>query len=140
MSDIDTYDARVQAIQAYNQPTLYGFLIWLKQSGLSEETIYNHVTNIEFFTKYLVYYEPLQKLDEAKSGDVWMFLVDWYPRKTLCASARSVKSYSASFKKFFKWMANRGCLPYLLFVSSALGASDQFFDVTVCTIEATMSN
>ena len=110
MSDIDTYDARVQAIQAYNQPILYGFLIWLKQSDLSEETIYNHVTNIEFFTKYLVYYEPLQKLDEARSGDVWMFLVDWYPRKTLCASARNVKSYSASFKKFFKWMGETGCV------------------------------
>ncbi|HEX3640500.1 MAG TPA: site-specific integrase [Ktedonobacteraceae bacterium] len=108
MSDLDTYDAQVRAIEAYNAPILHGFLIWLKQSGLSVETIYNHVTNIEFFTKYLVYYEPLQKLDEAKSGDVWMFLADWYPRKTLCASARSVKSYSASFKKFFKWMGETG--------------------------------
>ncbi len=33
-----------------------------------------HVDNINFFTNYLVYYEPLKKLDEAKSGDVWMFL------------------------------------------------------------------
>ena len=48
MSDLDTYDAQVQAIEAYNAPILHGFLIWLKQSGLSVETIYNHVTNIEF--------------------------------------------------------------------------------------------
>ena len=108
MSDIDTYDARVQAIQAYNQPILYGFLTWLKQSGLSEETIYNHVTNIEFFTNYLVRYEPLKKLDEVSSGDVWMFLADWFPRKALWASVTSTKSYVASFKKFFKWMGETG--------------------------------
>jgi hypothetical protein len=40
-----------------------------------------HLDNINFFTNYLVYYEPLKKLDEAKSGDVWMFLADWFPRK-----------------------------------------------------------
>jgi hypothetical protein len=39
-------------------------LIWLKQSGLSAETISNHVTNIEFFTNSLVRNEPLKKRDE----------------------------------------------------------------------------
>ncbi len=34
-----------------------------------------------------------------------MFLADWFPRKALWASATSVKSYCASFKKFFQWMA-----------------------------------
>lgn len=108
MSDINTYDAQVRAIQAYNLPILYGFMTWLKQSGLSEQTIYNHVVNIDFFAQYLVYYEPLQKLDEARSGDVWMFLVDWFPRKALWASVNSTKAYVASFKKFFRWMGETG--------------------------------
>jgi hypothetical protein len=55
-----------------------------------------------------VYYEPLKKLDEATGGDVWMFLADWFPRKALWASATSVKSYLASFKKFFRWMGETG--------------------------------
>jgi site-specific recombinase XerD len=102
------YDAKVRAIQAYNQPILYGFRAWLEQSGLAEKTIKNHVDNIDFFTDYLVYYEPLEKLDEADGSDVWMFLTDWFPRKALWASVTSVKSYLASFKKFFQWMGETG--------------------------------
>ena len=110
MSDAETYDydAQVRAIRAYNQPILDDFKVWLQQSGLSEQTVQTHVDNINFFTNYLVYYEPLKKLDEATEGDVWMFLVDWFPRKALWASISSVKSYLASFKKFFQWMGETG--------------------------------
>src|SRR5215469_304004 len=104
MNDANTHDAKVRAIRAYNQPVLHEFQAWLEQSGLAEKTIRTHVNNINFFTNYLVYYEPLKKLDEANSGDVWMFLDDWFPRKALWASITSVKSYFASFKKFFQWM------------------------------------
>jgi len=110
MSDADTYDydTQVRAIRAYNQPILDDFEVWLQQSGLSEQTVQTHVDNINFFTNYLVYYEPLKKLDEATEGDVWMFLADWFPRKALWASITSVKSYLASFKKFFRWMGETG--------------------------------
>jgi site-specific recombinase XerD len=110
MDDTDgyDYDAQVQAIRAYNQPILDGFRAWLEQSGLVEKTVKNHVENINFFTEYLVYYEPLEKLDEADGSDVWMFLSDWFPRKALWSSVTSVKSYIASFKKFFQWMGETG--------------------------------
>ena len=108
MTDTKSYDEQVKAIRAYNQPILEDFQAWLKQSGLSEKTIKSHVFNIDFFTEYLVYYDPLKKLDEADGSDVWMFLSDWFPRKALWASVSSVKSYFASFKKFFQWMAETG--------------------------------
>jgi site-specific recombinase XerD len=109
MNDTDSYDARVQAIRAYNQPILEDFRVWLKQSGLSEKTVENHVDNIDFFTHYLVYYDdPLKKLDEADNIDVGMFLTDWFPRKALWSSVTSVKSYIASFKKFFNWLGETG--------------------------------
>jgi len=108
MNDANTYDTRVQAIRAYNQPILDDFRAWLEQSGLAEKTIKNHVDNIDFFTEYLVYYEPLEKLDEADGSDVWMFLSDWFPRKAMWASEASVKSNIASFKKFFQWMEETG--------------------------------
>ena len=110
MSDADTYDydAQVRAIRAYNQPILDDFEVWLQQSGLSEQTVQTHVDNINFFTNYLVYSKPLKKLDEATEGDVWMFLADWFPRKALWASVTSVKSYLASFKKFFRWLGETG--------------------------------
>ncbi len=108
MSDTDSYDARVRAIRAYNQPILEDFRSWLEQSGLAKKTVENHVDNIDFFTHYLVYYDPLKKLDEADGSDVWMFLTDWFPRKALWSSLTSVKSYLASFKKFFQWMGENG--------------------------------
>jgi site-specific recombinase XerD len=108
MSEPSDYDVQVRAIQASNRPLLDAFEIWLEQSGLSEKTIQTHVSNIDFFTNYLVYYEPLKRLDEATSGDVWMFLADWFPRKALWASVTSGKSYLASFKKFFRWMGETG--------------------------------
>lgn len=111
MSDLNKYDAQVRAIRAYNQPVLDDFRDWLEQSGLVEKTVKAHVFNIGFFTEYLVYYDPLKKLDEANSGDVRMFLASWFPRKAMWASISSVKSNIASFKKFFQWMGETGRVP-----------------------------
>ena len=105
MSD---YDQEVEVIRAYNQPILDAFQAWLEASGLSKKTVKNHVENIDFFTEYLVYYEPLRRLDQATEGNVFSFLTDWFPRKAMWASVTSVKSYLASFKKFFRWMGQAG--------------------------------
>jgi len=105
MSD---YDREREAIHAYNQPLLGAFQTWLEESGLSKKTVESHVENIDFFTEYLVYYEPLRQLDQATDSDVFSFLADWFPRKAMWASVTSVKSYLASFKKFFKWMGQAG--------------------------------
>jgi len=105
MSD---YDREVEAIRTYNQPLLEAFQAWLEESGLSEKTVRSHVENIDFFTEYLVYYEPLNRLDQATDSDVFSFLSDWFPRKAMWASVSSVKSYLASFKKFFMWMGEAG--------------------------------
>src|SRR5947209_19398163 len=109
MSDAATYDAQVQAIRTYNQPFLVDFRAWLEQAGLSEKTARRHVSNIDLFSMYLVYDDPLKKLDEAHSGDVRMFLAYWAPRKVGWTSVTTVKIYLVSFKKFFQWMGETGC-------------------------------
>lgn len=91
MSGFD-YDKEVEAIRVYNQPILDAFQAWLKTSGLADKTIKNHIDNIDFFTEYLTYYEPLYRLDEANEGDVTSFLLDWFPRKAMWASVSSTKS------------------------------------------------
>ncbi len=111
MSDASSYDQQVAAIEAYNQPLLAAFQAWLEAARLSDHTVRTHVQNMELFATYLVYYEPLKRLDEAESGDVWMFLADWFPRKALWASVSSVRAYLASFKKFFRWMGETGRVP-----------------------------
>ena len=109
MNDTLSYDERVRAINAYDQPILEDFRAWLEQSGLVEKTVRKYIFDIKFFTEFLVYYDdPLKKLDEADNVDVRMFLTNWFPRKAMWASATSVKSYLASFKKFFQWMGETG--------------------------------
>ena len=108
----DTYEQRVQAIQGANQPILDGFEYWLKQAGLSEQTIKAHVDNMGLFARYLLWYGySLRRLDEATEGNVYDFLEDWFPRKALWASVSSMKVYLASFKKFFTWMGETGLVP-----------------------------
>jgi site-specific recombinase XerD len=105
----ETYEQRIHAIQLANQPILEGFEHWLKQAGLSEQTIKAHVDNMRFFSRYQLWYGySLRRLDEATEGDVYDFLEDWFPRKALWASVASMKVYLASFKKFFKWMGESG--------------------------------
>ncbi len=104
MSEAETYETRVQAIRAYNHSLLEGFGTWLEHKGLTSPTIITHLGNIYVFATYLVYNEPLKKLDEATESDVYWFLADWFPRKALWASVRSVQASCASLKKFFQWM------------------------------------
>ncbi len=52
------FEKEVAKIEKYNQPLLDGFKVWLEKANLSAKTIKLHITNIEFFAEYLVYYEP----------------------------------------------------------------------------------
>jgi len=108
MDESVSYDQQVETIRAANEPILAAFQAWLGEAGLNAPTVRSHVQNIELFATYLVYYEPLKRLDEAESDDVWTFLGDWFPRKALWASVSSVKAYLASFKKFYRWMGETG--------------------------------
>jgi len=105
---MNNYEKEVEKIRAANQPILDAFQAWLEKSGLSEKTVKNHCQNMEFFAEYLIYYEPLQGLDEADSSDVLGFLLDWFPRKAMWASPASTRSHMASFRKFFKFMTESG--------------------------------
>lgn len=98
------YDQEVKAIQQYNKPILDEFRGWLENANLSNSVIQKHMWNIILFADYLVYDDPLQKLVEANSSNVYMFMANWYPRKVLPSSPNSVQSYSASFRKLFRFM------------------------------------
>ena len=110
MSELD-YDEQVEEIKKLNEPILTDFQKSLEKAGLAKKTVKSHVDNIDFFAEYLVYYEPLQRLDEADEGDVSSFLLDWFPHKAMWASVSSTKSYLASFKKFFQWMGETKRIP-----------------------------
>ena len=98
------YDQEVNKIRIYNQSILDEFQSWLKNTRVTTKTVKNHIDNMSFFAEYLVYYDSLNKLDEADAGDVYDFLADWFPRKAMWACESSTKSYMASFRRFFNFL------------------------------------
>jgi site-specific recombinase XerD len=91
-------------IREQNKQLINEFEKHLQQSGISKKTVKSQTQDLDFFTEYLVYYEPLEKLSKTDTSDVSDFLDDFFPRKALWANQTSVKQYITVFKKFFKWM------------------------------------
>ncbi len=102
------YDQQVKRISRQNKPLLNAFQQWLEAADLSAKTVRTHVGNVDFFTEYLVYYDPLEALTEADEGDFYSFCADWFPRKAMWASAGSARSNITSFRKFARFMVVAG--------------------------------
>ena len=105
---IEDYQRQLDTIDAYNQPILADFRSWLEADGLSASTVRRHVQYIKFFAIYLVYYDPLENLDEAGSGHIYMFLCNFFPRKAVWASPGTMRSCMTALRKFFKFMVESG--------------------------------
>ena len=81
----------------------------MKSSGLSENTINNHVSNIDFYVnEYLLYEDAI----EAKDGvdAVGMFLGYWFIKKAMWASKSSIKGNATSLKKFYAFLYEKGLI------------------------------
>ena len=85
MGDYEKYEADCRKIRKSNEKLLLEFEKWLKLLGLSEKTITNHRSNIDFYiNEYLLY----EDATEAKDGihSVSMFLGYWFIKKAMWTS------------------------------------------------------
>ena len=109
MDDSQKYEADCQKIRKVNHELLKDFESWLESSGLSEKTINNHISNIDFYiNEYLLYEDAV----EAKDGVdmVGDFLGYWFIKKALWASQSSLKSNAGSLKKFNTFLLEKGLI------------------------------
>jgi site-specific recombinase XerD len=109
MDEYDKYEARCKKLRTANARLLAEFETWLKSAGLSEKTISNHLSNIDFYiNEYLLY----EDTTEAKDGiqGVSMFLGYWFIKKVMWASQASIKSNAASLKKFYAFLLEKGLI------------------------------
>jgi intergrase/recombinase len=109
MSDYDEYEANCKKIRVNNKILLDEFETWLKSADISNKTVSNHVSNIDFYiNEYLLYEDTI----EAKDGiqEVSMFFGDWFIRKAVWASQASIKSNAASLKKFYTFLLEKGII------------------------------
>jgi hypothetical protein len=110
----DAYDARSKEIQKRNDLIL-GHFVHTWHGRLADDTLYQHVLNIQHFTGGHLNYsreaDQLRSVDQITAGDVYDFITDWLPRKSWVDSERRVKSYLASIKKYVQFMAEQGYMP-----------------------------
>ena len=85
------------------------FYNYLKQEkGISEETASEHAHQIGFFAlNYLIGYEGKSFLD-VSSLNIEDYLGNWYIRKVFGSGKSDVRSILVAFKKFFKFLHERG--------------------------------
>ena len=109
MDDYEKYEEDCKNIRKSNEHLLKEFDDWLKLSGLSEKTINNHTSNIDFYiNEYLLYEEAI----EAQNGvdNVGMFLGYWFIKKAMWASQASIKNNATSLKKFYTFMNEKSLI------------------------------
>jgi hypothetical protein len=88
----EKYEKDCKSIRKSNEKLLKKFYDYLVKKGLSQKTIKEHVSNIDFYiNEYLLYYDA--NLPQEGIFKIDGFLGDWFPRKALWASVTSVKSY-----------------------------------------------
>jgi site-specific recombinase XerD len=109
MDDYDKYEADCKKIRRANQKLLTDFESWLESSGLSEKTIKNHLSNIDFYiNEYLLYEEAVEAKDGVDS--VSDFLGYWFIKKAMWASQSSIKANASSLKKFYTFLRSKGLI------------------------------
>lgn len=109
MDDYEKYEDECKAIRKTNEQLLNEFEVSLKSAALSEKTINNHLSNIDFYiNEYLLYEEAI----EAKDGvdAVGMFLGYWFIKKAMWASQSSIKGNATSLKKFYSFLYEKGLI------------------------------
>ena len=109
MDNYEKYEEDCKKIRKANERLLTDYEVWLKSSGLSEKTISNHLSNIDFYiNEYLLY----EDATEAKDGvyAVSMFLGYWFIKKVMWASQSSIKGNATSLKKFYTFMHEKGLI------------------------------
>ena len=107
INEFEKFEKEQNAVRKVNETHLKNFEEWLKNKGLADKTISNHVDNVEFYiNEFLCYYDVL----DVKHGcyKISSFLGDWFIRKTMWASCAHIKSNAASIKKFYAFMLEIG--------------------------------
>ena len=107
MSEYDEYEKKCEKLKKENEVYLEWFKQDLEEKGLKPKTIRNHLENMDLYLNEYLQYEDANSMEKGidMASD---FLGYWFIRKCLWSSPDTVRSCSASIKKFYKSMLARG--------------------------------
>ena len=106
MDDYEKYEADCKKMQKANKKLLKEFSDFLQSSNLSEKTIKNHISNIDFYINHYLLYEEIILPEDGITG-IDMFLGYWFIKKASWASQSSIKSNAASLTKFYTFLLKK---------------------------------
>jgi site-specific recombinase XerD len=111
MSDsYQEYELACQQEKERNSQLLEQFATWLKAKQLTQKTIDNHLTNVDFYiNEFLLYESPITEAEEGITM-LDMYFGYWFIKKAMWASASSMKSNAASLKKFYSFLHEQGLI------------------------------
>ena len=105
--DYEDEEARDARLREENQQHLQEFDDWLTASGLKDQTIGRHLSNVEpFLNYYLIDYEGLS----AREGVDYVgdYLGQFFIRKMMWSTPQTIRTTAASIKKFYRCMCELG--------------------------------
>ena len=105
--DYKKYEQDCAKIKEENTKLLADFRRWLTDKGLSEKTIDQHVTNVDFYINDFMLYDDATPAKDG-TGRISMFLGYWFIRKAAWASSSAIRQNAASLKKFYTFMREKG--------------------------------
>ena len=108
--DYEEYEKSCDEIRKENAALLGIFEDYLVDKGLSQKTVNRHIENVDFYINdYLLYSDALPMEDGVSRVDD--FLGYFFIRKCMWSTPGTIKSTTASIKKFYKCMADNGRIP-----------------------------
>lgn len=100
----EEYEKACEQIRQENEPLLDGFVALLRNQRLAPRTIRTHRENVHFFINEFLLYEEAKKPEEGLD-EIDEFLGDWFIRKAMWSTPRTIKSTATSLFKFYAYLA-----------------------------------
>lgn len=102
--DYKEYTKTCERIRQENAQLLDGFVTVLRNQRLATRTIRTHRENVDFFINEFLLYQEAKKPEEG-IGEIDEFLGDWFIRKAMWSTPRTIKSTATSLYKFYGFLA-----------------------------------
>ncbi len=106
----DNYDEeKLKELEKENEIIIEGFGNWLNERKLSDKTIQNHLSNIDFYVNTFALWHCNVDIAEAMEYHIYADFFDWFfIRKCMWSTPATIKTTAASIKKFCKYLAQIG--------------------------------
>lgn len=105
----EEYEQKCKEIQIQNEIYLEEFAQDLVDAGLKDKTINSHLGNVDFYINtFLLREDALDIKAGTDYFNIDNFLGNFFIRKCIWSTPKTIKSTAASLKKFYKSMLQHG--------------------------------